>query len=131
MHRRGISRNAAPAFPPLQPPYPPTPPHPHGRPNPRLDPLPTPSPALRSQWAGEATARATHVMFGFTEGQDLRVSAGYRAQFNQRGITKKVCGVAPAFKLGEVCGWRLLQGCKKSVGVGWAQFNQRGVTKKV
>lgn len=69
-------------------------------------------------------------MFGFTEGQDLRVSAGYRAQFNQRGITKKVCGVAPAFKLGEVCGWRLLQGCKRSVGVGWAQFNQRGVTKK-
>lgn len=45
-------------------------------------------PAL--QWSGEARAQVSHAWFGFTEGQDLKVSAGYRATFTPQSITSKV-----------------------------------------
>ncbi|GAB4813203.1 hypothetical protein N2152v2_000249 [Parachlorella kessleri] len=41
------------------------------------------------RWAGEASVQGTHSIFGFTEGQDLRVSAGYRARFTPTGVTSQ------------------------------------------
>ena len=70
----------------------------------RLDAVPA-CPALLPQWAGEAVAAASHAMFGFSDGQDLRVTAGYRVRFTQHALTAKVGGRGLAGQVWRA-GWR-------------------------